>query len=94
MPWGRGGREEKMLKAAPPERCAFYLAALPCPYLDFSTTSSGSGLGEPGPASPTSQGPHRHGPRKDAIAGCGCSVCKDCGTRADKLHPPLGRLPG
>ena len=94
VPWGTAGRGEEMPKAVPPECCAFYLAALPCPHLDFSTSSSGSGLGEPGPASPTSQGPPQARPPKDGIAGCGHSACKDGRTRADKLHPPLSQLPG
>ena len=88
--WGGEGNP----KAAPPECCAFYLVALPCPHLDFSTSSLGSGLDEPGPASPTSRGPPQAQPPKDGTAGCGRSACKDGRMRADKLHPPLGQLPG
>lgn len=76
---GHSGEGAGNPKAAPPECCAFYLAALPCPHLDFSTSSSGSGLDEPGPASTTSWGPHRHGPPRTALQDVGAQPAKTAG---------------
>ena len=69
--WGGEGNP----KAAPPECCAFYLVALPCPHLDFSTSSLGSGLDEPGPASPTSQAR----PPRTALQDVGAQPAKTAG---------------